>query len=49
MVFLVYGEMLLYFKDLILTGSEFHRVGAAIEKALVPIFVLTLGMKSILE
>ena len=26
-----------------LTGSEFHRVGAATEKALVPTFVLTLG------
>ena len=32
-----------------LTGSEVHRVGAAIEKALVPIFVLTLGTKSRLE
>ena len=35
--------------DLTLTGSEFHRVGAATEKALVPIFVLTLGTKSRLE
>ena len=28
-----------------LTGSEFHRVSAATEKALVPTFVLTLGTK----
>ena len=35
--------------DLTLTGSEFHRVGAATEKALVPTFVLTLGTKSRLE
>ena len=40
-----YGEMLLYFLDLTLTGSEFHRVCSATEKALVPMFVLTLGMK----
>ena len=32
--------------DLTLTGSEFHRVGAATEKALVPTFVLTLGTKT---
>ena len=43
---LVYGEMLLYFVDLTLTGSEFHRVGVATEKALVPTFVLTLRTKS---
>ena len=30
--------------DLTLTGSEFHRVGAAAEKARVPAFVLTRGM-----
>ena len=30
--------------DLTLTGSEFHRVGAATEKACVPAFVLTRGM-----
>ena len=30
--------------DLTLTGSEFHRVGAATEKASVPAFVLTRGM-----
>ena len=41
--------MLLYFLDLTLTGSEFHRVGAATEKALVPTFVLTLGTKSRLK
>ena len=35
--------------DVTLTGSEFHRVGAATEKALVPKFVLTLGTKSWLE
>ena len=34
---------------LTLTGSEFHRVSAATEKALVPTFVLTLGTKSRLE
>ena len=32
-----------YITDLTLTGSEFHRVSAATEKALVPTFVLTLG------
>ena len=32
-----------------LTGSEFNRVGAATEKAIVPTFVLTLGTKSRLE
>ena len=31
---------------LTLSWSEFHRVGAATEKALVPTFVLTLGTKS---
>ena len=30
-------------KDFTLSGSEFHRVGAATEKARVPAFVLTLG------
>ena len=35
--------------DLTLTVIEFHRVGAATEKALVPTFVLTLGTKSRLE
>ena len=34
---------------LTLTGSEFHRVGAATEKALVPTFVLTLRTKSRLD
>ena len=34
---------------LTLTGSEFHRVGVATEKALVLMFVLTLGKKSGLE
>ena len=32
-------------KDSTLTGSGFHRVSAATEKALVPTFVLTLGTK----
>ena len=32
-----------------LIESEFHRVGAPIEKAQVPTFVLTLGTKSGLE
>ena len=32
--------------DFTLTGSEFHRVSAATEKALVPTFVVTLGTKS---
>ena len=31
--------------DLRLTGSEFHRVGAASEKALVPTIVIILGTK----
>ena len=35
--------------DLTLTGSEFHGVGATTKKALVPTFVLKLGMKSRLE
>ena len=35
--------------DLMLTGNEFHSVCAATEKALVPTFVLTLGIKSGLE
>ena len=35
--------------DLALTGSEVHRVGAAIKKALVPTVVLTLGTKRTLE
>ena len=30
-------------------GSEFHRVGATTEKALIPTFVLTLGTKGRLE
>ena len=34
---------------LTLTGTEFHRVGAATEKTLVPTFVLTLGTQSRLE
>ena len=29
-----------------MSGSEFHRVGAATEKARVPAFVLTLGTES---
>ena len=32
-----------------ITGSEFHRVGAATEKAPVTTFALTLGTKSRLE
>ena len=34
---------------LTLTGSEFHRVDATTEKALVPLYVITLGTKSRLE
>ena len=30
--------------DLTLAGSEFYTVGAATEKALVPVFVFTRGM-----
>ena len=40
--------MFLYFLHT-LTGSEFHRVGAATEKALVPTSVLILGTKRRLE
>ena len=35
--------------NLTVIGSEFHRVGAATEKALVPTFDVTLGPKSRLE
>ena len=38
-----------YISDFSLTGSEFHRVGAATEKGLVPTFVLILGIKNRLE
>ena len=38
--------MLIYLHNLTLTGNEFHKVGAATEKALVPMFVLILGIKS---
>ena len=40
------GEMMLFPAELMLTGIEFQRVGAATEKALVQIFVSTLGIKS---
>ena len=36
----------MFFADLTLTGSEFQRVGAATEKALVPNFFSTPGTKS---
>ena len=39
----------IYPADLTIIGSEFHRVGASTEKALVPVFVLTPGTKSRLE
>ena len=42
-------NVLIFPTDLTLTGSEFHRVGAATEKALVPSFFLTHGTKSGLE
>ena len=35
--------------DLTLMRSEFHRIGAATEKALVPTFVLTRGTENGLE
>ena len=41
--------MLLFPVDLTLIGSEFYRVSAATEKALVPTFVFTLGIKGGLE
>ena len=41
--------MLYFLLSLTLTGSEFHRVGAANEKAQAPTFILTLGTKSRLE
>ena len=41
--------LFLFPTDLTLTGSEFHRVGAATEIALVSTFVLTLGTKGRLE
>ena len=40
------GEIMLFPTELMLTGIEFQRVGAATEKALVQIFVSTLGIKS---
>ena len=40
------GYVDIYSHDLILTGNEFHKVGAAIEKALVPMFVLILGIEN---
>ena len=36
----------MFLADFTLSGSEFHRVGAATEKARVPAFVLTLGTES---
>ena len=41
--------MITFSADLTLSGSEFHRVGAATEKARVPAFVLTLGTASEVE
>ena len=49
MVFSLRRNVVIFPTDLTLTGSEFHRVGAATEKALVLTFVLTLGMKGRLE
>ena len=36
----------MFFVGLVLSGSVFHRVGAATGKAQVPVFVLTLGTVS---
>ena len=36
----------IFLADVTLSGSEFHRVGAATEKARVSAFVLTLGTES---
>ena len=49
MAFNLRRNVVIFPTDLTLTGSEFHRVGAATEKALVPTFVSTLGTKSRLE
>ena len=40
---------IMFFTNEILRGSEFYKVNAAIEKALVPMLVSTLGTKSKLE
>ena len=50
MVFSLWRSVVIFPKDLTLTGSEFHRVGAATENLdLVPTFVLILGTNSRLE
>ena len=43
------GNVAIFPTNFTITGSEFHRVGAATEKALGLTFVLTLGTKSRLE
>ena len=48
-VFSLRRNVVIFPTYLTLTGSEFHRVGAATEKALVSTFILTLGTKSRLE
>ena len=35
---------IIFHSNLTLTGSEFHRVGAATEKARIPVCVFTRGM-----
>ena len=45
----MWRNVVIFPTDLTLTGSEFHRVGAATEQAVVPTFVLTLRTKSRLE
>ena len=48
-VFSLWQNVVIFPTDLTPTGSEFHRVGAATAKALVPTFILTLGTKSRLK
>ena len=48
-VLVLLQNVVIFPTDLTLTGSEFHRVGAATQKAVVPTFVLALGTKSRLE
>ena len=43
MVFRLRRNEAIFLADFTLSGSEFHRVGAATEKDRVPAFVLTMG------
>ena len=45
----LFTEKCCYISHRLNTNREIHRVGAATEKALVPMFVLTLGTKNKLE